>query len=183
MSTRKVIHCIFFFSIFIGISSCHNQKKERAAIDTSITPKTSYNNLFLDSADIHAFIERDTIYKDFETMYIDFYRQRNFEFAWFDTSGLIEQAGNFVNLLNNDTASVQDSENRASDKKLQLILENYKRGTAHNKSQKDIINAELTLTGEFFKNAREVFKGKGNIDAEQLGWFIPSKKIDFAGLL
>ncbi len=183
MTIRKAIPFVLFLSFSLIIFSCGSQKKEKAKIDKTITPETSYNNLFLDSAEIHVFIEKDTEYKDFEAMYVDFYRQRNFEFAWFDTSGLIEQAGNFVNLLNNDPTSVEDNDSSISDKKLQHILEKYKRGITRNQSRKDIIQAELTLTGEFFKNAQEVFKGKGNIDAEQLGWFIPRKKIDFAGLL
>lgn len=134
--------------------------------------------MFLDSNTIEAFIADDTSYKPFEKDFINFYRQRNFEFAWFDTSGLVEQAVNFINLLGNDG----NDDTTDTEKKLFTLQDYFKKGIK-NESHATIVNGELTLTGEFFRHAQEIFKGKKNINAEDLGWFIPRKKIDFSALL
>lgn len=148
-------------------------------IDTSITQETSYNNMFLDSAAIAAFVNKDTSYKPFRRQFMDFYRHRNFEFAWFDTSGLVEQAGNFVNSLNNSELNVDDTLTEYDN--LKRITERFKQGIA-GVPHTEIVNAELTLTGVFFKHAQNVYGGN-SLDAEALGWFIPRKKVDFSAML
>ncbi|MDX2291702.1 MULTISPECIES: hypothetical protein, partial [Streptomyces] len=45
-----------------------------------------------------------------------------------------------------------------------------------------VANAELLLTGQFFKYASKVYGGS-DIDASELGWFIPRKKINLTALL
>ncbi|HTN36840.1 MAG TPA: L,D-transpeptidase family protein [Arachidicoccus sp.] len=163
--------------------ACGSRKSRKVKIDQTITPQTSYNNLFLDSNAIRSFIAKDSIYKPFEEMFINFYRHRNFEFAWFDTSGLVEQAYNFINLLNADAKSMKASDSSLGDKRLARILDRFDDTMPKNITHAEIVKSELTMTGEFFRHAEEVFKGKGNIDATQLGWFIPRKKIDFSALL
>ncbi|HEY0298797.1 MAG TPA: L,D-transpeptidase family protein [Arachidicoccus sp.] len=180
MKTRHLFFAIISFVIVMAVASCGgaNSEHPKAEIDTTITEQTSYNNMFLDSATIDAFVSGDTSYKPFEKDFIDFYRQRNFEFAWFDTSGLVEQASNFINLLGND----DQGDSSISEKKLMALQDYFKKGIK-NESHATLENAELTLTGEFFKHAQEIFKGRKNINAEDLGWFIPRKKVDFSALL
>lgn len=181
MTRSNLIILLSAFIIFA--SACGGRQNRKVKIDTSITPTTSYNNLFLDSSAIHAFIQKDSIYKPFEEMYINFYRHRNFEFAWFDTSGLVEQAHNFINLLNSDANSIKEKDSSKVGKRLSKILARFEDSMPPDLSHAELIRYELVMTGEFFRHAQEVFKGKGNIDATQLGWFIPRKKIDFSALL
>ncbi|ANI88796.1 hypothetical protein A9P82_05540 [Arachidicoccus ginsenosidimutans] len=178
MSIKNSFCLIISLIAVIAIASCGGGEQQKVEIDTTITQETSYNNMFLDSNAIEAFINSDTSYKPFEKDFINFYRQRNFEFAWFDTSGLVEQASNFINLLSNG----RQSDSTAAEKKL-TTLEDYFKSGIKNESHATITNGELTLTGEFFKHAQEIFKGRKDINAEDLGWFIPRKKVDFSGLL
>lgn len=180
MTTKSVLILFISCIIIYSITSCggNNPKHKKAVIDTTITQETSYNNMFLDSNAIDAFVNADTSYKPFEKDFIDFYRQRNFEFAWFDTSGLIEQAVNFINLLGNDG----NGDTTNSEKRLLALQDYFKKGIK-NESHATIVSGELTLTGEFFKHAQEIFKGKKDINAEDLGWFIPRKKVNFSALL
>ncbi|MDE3251681.1 MAG: L,D-transpeptidase family protein, partial [Bacteroidota bacterium] len=45
-----------------------------------------------------------------------------------------------------------------------------------------VTETELRLTGQFFSYASKVFRGS-DLDAAQLGWFIPRKKINISALL
>jgi len=164
--------------MFINCGSSNGNGQSTVSIDTSITEETSYNNMFLDSVAVDAFVNNDTSYKPFRKQFMDFYRHRNFEFAWFDTTGLTEQARNFINSLNtdtnmNDTLSVYDRLKKMTDRFRQGIT-----GIRH----AEMVHTELTLTGAFFKHAQNIFGGN-NLDAEALGWFIPRKKIDFSAML
>ena len=48
--------------------------------------------------------------------------------------------------------------------------------------QNNVLNAELLITGQFFEYAAKVYKGT-DVDATELGWFIPRKKVNLAALL
>ncbi|MCU7693078.1 murein L,D-transpeptidase [Haoranjiania flava] len=145
-------------------------------IDRSIDSTTAYNTLFLDSADVKQFMLDNPEVEPFVSDMIAFYRTRNFQYAWFDSTGMIEQASNFINVLNNNEALHKDSTLR--DKKLFTMFEKMKNIDVDStkRSEKNVLEAELRLTGQFFKFAQSTYEGK--IDAEKLGWFIPKKKVD-----
>lgn len=181
MNFRKLLLSTTILTLLFA--SCGQRKNRKVKIDETITPQTSYNNLFLDSNAIRQFIAADTVYKPYAEMFINFYRHRNFEFAWFDTSGLVEQAHNFVNLLSADAKSMRRQDSTVSEKKIAAILDRFTDSLPEGLTHTELIHAELVMTGEFFRHAEQVFKGKGGLDATQLGWYIPRKKIDFSALL
>jgi hypothetical protein len=98
---------IFISTLFISIS-CKEVKKNNAVqkatvtviADTTITEETSFNNLFLDSAELVRFLDSNRSFVKYRDQFRDFYKQRNYEFAWFDSSGISEQAGGLIKLLN-----------------------------------------------------------------------------------
>jgi murein L,D-transpeptidase YcbB/YkuD len=103
-----ILLCIF---IATCILSCTNspdspvdqgEKNSHPARDRSITATNSYSDLFLDSNTVEQFISRqdltDTIAQDIR----HFYNTRNFEFAWFSSEGLTEQALAFRSLYDYD---------------------------------------------------------------------------------
>ncbi len=167
---------------FLLFLACKNKKIRKPVVqDASITLKTSYNNLFLDSALLENFVSTHNDFKNFRTQFFDFYKQRNYQFAWFDTSGLVEQANNFYNLQNGYISDIQDSSlyNPTLAEKYEAIFSLPYLGKV-----KDTIalSTELLLTGQFFKYANKVYHGS-DIDAKELGWFIPRKKIDITAAL
>jgi murein L,D-transpeptidase YcbB/YkuD len=172
------------FSVVLLLYACNDQqkKKKKAAVvrDTTITKTTSFNNLFLDSVAIVHFLQNDSEFTKFEQQYIDFYKQRNYEYAWFDTSGLSEQTHNFLNLLNSSINQLQDSS--LYSKKLVDVYDELATDSAHHASQQKRLRAELLFTGQFFEYAAKVYSGS-DINETDLGWFIPRKKVDMAVLL
>ncbi|MGI8950124.1 MAG: L,D-transpeptidase family protein [Chitinophagaceae bacterium] len=160
--------------------ACKNKAHKNEVIqDTTINPITSFNNLFLDSVQLQQFISKhpeDSVYRD---ELFNFYKQRNYEYAWFDTSGIAEQAGNFMNLLN--TAILELNDSNLYNKKLSQLFSSYiNDSTKHEKGSP--LETELLLTAQFFKYAAKVYKGE-DIDAAELGWFIPRKKVNVTALL
>jgi murein L,D-transpeptidase YcbB/YkuD len=165
----------------IFIFSCHN-RKQPVQTDKSITKQTSFNNLFIDSARIYSFIANHPQYKKFQQQYSDFYKQRNYESAWFDSSGITEQAYNFMNLLNNAVNTYNDSS--LYSKELTKKIDAFKKDTADTAitATPDITQTELMLTGQFFEYASKIYGG-ADINIQELGWFIPRKKLDLSTML
>lgn len=144
-------------------------------IDRSINPSNAYNKYFLDSNDVKKFMLTNTEFEPYITDMISFYKTRNFQFAWFDDKGLIEQAGNFINILNNSQALQNDSS--LIDKKLYTLYKKLNNIDSTKRNANEILEAEIRLTGQFFKFAHSKYEGS-SIDAQKLGWFIPRKRID-----
>ncbi len=159
--------------------ACNRKKKKEIVQDTTITKQTSFNNLFLDSAALDNFINANDTFKNYRDQYFDFYKERNYEYAWFDSTGIGEQAHNFINLLDNTIASLEDSS--LYNAKL-YGLYNALSGPDSVKSRSSIPETELYLTGQFFAYAAKVYKGTDS-DIVQLGWFIPRKKVNITALL
>jgi murein L,D-transpeptidase YcbB/YkuD len=174
---RKYLLIAFCIAIYF---SCKNKAEKVVAADTTITVHTSFNNLFLDSIQLENFLTKHNEFKPFEQQYLEFYKQRNYEYAWFDTSGLAEQSHNFINLLSSSIDELRDSSlyNNYLFNQYNQITNN----TIHNETKDEILKTELFFTGQFFVYASKMYKGS-DIDAKQLGWLIPRKKIDLTALL
>jgi murein L,D-transpeptidase YcbB/YkuD len=173
-----VIVCfVFSFSIY-----CNSKKTKAFKRDTSINAQSSYNNVFLDSQHVENFILGEDSLLKYHDELVSFYTQRNFEYAWFDANGMTEQAHNFYNLQNNLINSLEDSTlyNPELRKKYEWLLDNT---DTKSKGYDSIISrAEMIMTAQFFKYAAKVYHGS-NINAQDLGWFIPRKKINISELL
>ena len=178
---------LLWFSILliILIFSCNisvKHKQQKVETDKSITKQTSFNNLFIDSNKINSFVASHPEYQKFQQQYSDFYKQRNFESAWFDSSGITEQAYNFINLLSNAVNTYNDSS--LYNNELSKEVNAFKKDTADTTitTTPEITQTELMLTGQFFTYASKIYKGS-DINVEELGWFIPRKKLDLSTML
>ena len=181
---RKILFC--FFSLILITYACKNNpfknKPKEIQVDKSITKKTSFNNLFIDSVAIKTFLTKHPEYEKFAQQYSDFYKLRNYQCAWFDSSGMVEQAFNFMNLVSNAVTVYNDS--ALYNHQLATEVDAFKKNTSDTiiKTTPDITETELQLTGQFFVYASKVYKG-ADINIEELGWFIPRKKLDLTILL
>ncbi|MBC7722567.1 MAG: hypothetical protein H7068_11125, partial [Pedobacter sp.] len=167
--------------VIVVIASCKNKAKKPVVVDATITQQTSFNNLFFDSIQLEKFIASDSVLQKFKQEFFDFYKHRNYEFAWFDTTGLVEQAHNFYNLQNSYITNVKDS--TIYNARLQVLYTQLD-GHRYHSTYHDTLafKTEMLLTGQFFKYASKVYQGS-DINAKELGWFIPRKKIDITAAL
>ena len=153
------------------------EEKNISKRDESIIPSNSYSNLFLDSSALGNFITQNKIDDSIARRLQSFYNTRNYQFAWFSSNGLTEQARGFWNL--HDYVTTYEDDSLLKDKKLQkkmdrLIAEDE---LSVSDSNKDFINTELTLTQHFIMYMLNNYE-KGYVKRKEMERFVPRKKED-----
>lgn len=193
---------IFFISAVILFSSCKSKKEkepessqpqgedvyevdERPAKakkvtdrDYNITPGVAYNDMFLDSMAMENYIsERQLADKKIATRIRSFYNARNYQYAWFTSGGLTEQARFFWN-------QYVYAANHLKDTNL-INSEFYKQADKYMDQEKVIVNkndpgirqAEFGLTEHFIKYINSTYE-KGYVKRKEQEKFIPIKKLE-----
>ncbi|MEO7047931.1 MAG: L,D-transpeptidase family protein, partial [Ferruginibacter sp.] len=139
----------------------------------SITKANAFNDIFLDSNAVENYITKNSLPDSVANLIRSFYNTRNYEFAWFSSAGLSEQAMGFSSLKNftGDTSAKQ--------KKLQKTIDNLLADDEMKVSAKSpsIINTELMLTESLIDYGKANFD-KGYVKRKELERFIPFKKSD-----
>ena len=175
---KKLITLLVITTIFCSCNTNHEKKEKKeekkiSSRDYSITKNNSYNDLFLDSGDVVKYIADNAIPDSISRRITSFYNARNYEYAWFSSDGLSEQAMGFSSLLNftGDTTSKQ--------KKLESEMDDLMADTNLQVSEKDksIRNIEMLLTQKLIEYSLSNFE-KGYVKRKELERFIPYKKQD-----
>jgi len=156
-------------------------EKKISSIDPSITPANSYSDLFFDSSALTSFIQQKKVPDSISRRMRSFYNARNFEFAWFSSDGLTEQARGFWNL--HDYATTYEGDSSLKDKALQKRMDNLiaEDELSVSASDKSYINTELTLTRHFIQYMLTNYE-KGYVKRKEMEAFIPRKKQDALAL-
>lgn len=146
--------------------------------DYSITPEVAYNDMFLDSMAMENYIsERQLADKKIATRIRSFYNARNYQYAWFSSDGLTEQArffwNQYVYAANHlkDTNLINSEFYKQADKYMdqeQVIV---------NKNDNGILQAEFGLTEHFIKYINSTYE-KGYVKRKEQEKFIPVRKLD-----
>lgn len=127
--------------------------------NAGITPENAYNDLFLDSPAIDAFITAEKLNDTIANRLRSFYNARNFEFAWFDSKGPVEQAAAFRSLYNYSKDSIS---NRALDKRLNALMDED--SLVVSATDKAFIKTELQLTWRLINYFRETGGSIGQLE-------------------
>lgn len=178
--TKKHLYLILF--LFLALGACKNKNRrvwyrsngseaaadEASVRDYSVTKENAYNDIFLDSAAVEKFIADNGVNDSISQNMRDFYNVRNFEYAWFDSNGLTEQALGFRSLYKYST----DSVNKKMDQQLDDLLLHEK-----NIDPKDptIVKLELELSRRFVDFTLAALRD-ANVNPRQFETFVPIKK-------
>ena len=143
--------------------------------DRSITAPDSYSDLFFDSTLLEKFIKEKKLIDSIADRMRSFYNARNYQYAWFSSDGLTEQARAFWNL--HDYVTTYDVDSSLKDKALQkkmdyLIAEDE---LSVNATDKSFLNTELMLTQHFIRYVLHNY-AKGFVKRKEMERFIPRKK-------
>jgi L,D-transpeptidase YcbB len=170
------------YTILILLFSCQEQQEKVIAVkrDFSITQKTAYSSLFFDSMQLETFIKGRKASDSIATQMRNFYKRRNYQYAWFTENGIAEHTRSFWNLHNNYTSEFGDT--IVKDKMLhqqidQLLGEDT---TLHLRAEVRL-QTELALTMHFLEYTHNAYAGK--LNPKELQWHIPRKKINATALL
>jgi murein L,D-transpeptidase YcbB/YkuD len=152
-------------------------EKKVSKRDYSINKSNSYSDLFLDSMAMEKFFTDKKLGEKVTRRMRSFYNTRNYQFAWFSSDGLTEQALAFWNL--HDYVTTYDDDTSLRDKNLQktmdaMVAEDNLSASASNKT---FISTELTLTQHFIEYVLNNYE-KGYVKRKEMERFIPFKKQD-----
>ena len=154
------------------------KEKKISKRDLSISPANSYNDLFFDSMVLVKFFADDKTDDKIIRRMTSFYNARNYQFAWFKSDGLTEQARGFWNMHNYQTTYANDT--ALKDKSLQVKMDGYSAeedSFTVSPSDKNIIQTELKLTQHFIMFTLNNFDD-GYVKRKEMERFIPRKKED-----
>ncbi|GAB4094451.1 L,D-transpeptidase family protein [Flaviaesturariibacter terrae] len=160
-----------------GIESAAVADKKVSKRDLSIARGNAYNDLFLDSTALIGYITANKLPDSMARRLVSFYNARNYQYAWFYSGGLTEQARGFWNLLDYTINHVKDSSLR--DKSLQkrmdaLTSEETLHFTAGDKST---MQTEFQMTQAFLKYMLGYY-ADGQVKRKEMERFVPRKKED-----
>jgi murein L,D-transpeptidase YcbB/YkuD len=150
--------------------------------DTSINYLTSYSDAFFDSLKMEKFISTHRFHDSLSKRLRSFYNTRNYQYAWFFKEGIADYASSFYDVYRDYLNYSRDS--ALKDQSLQMLYDSITSGNfAFNINDSIVFNTELLLTAQFFRYSRRAYQGSNQLDAHELDWFIPRKKIDPSALL
>lgn len=173
---------LILFPLLIILNSCSNNNATviNVPVDTTITPVNAITDLFVDSVELENFINDQQLTEQEAALINNFYKSRNYQYAWFTSSGVAQQAYAFWNLHNHFISYTRDS--LLHNDMLHKTMENLMSLDSNTLPPKQLINnTELQLTEHFFRFAHYAFNG--TVDPEEFKWYIPRKKIDAVTLL
>ena len=124
---------------------------------------------------MEAFITQNNLSDSVARRMRSFYNTRNYQYAWFTTNGLTEQALGFWNLRNYATYSGDTSvRNKALEKKMSALMQD---SFAVKPNDTSFLNTELSLTQSLISYVYTNYD-KGYVKRKEMERFVPFKKED-----
>jgi murein L,D-transpeptidase YcbB/YkuD len=143
------------------------------ARDMSITAANAYSDLFLDSNAVDSFIQKEKLDDSSATALRNFYRVRNYQYAWFTSDGPTEQARGLWSLYaSKKDSSSKEPANQIKDR-MDTLLQHDSITVAKNDSS--FVQTELTLTQQLIQYASE---NPQHINKSSIYYLVPAKKMD-----
>jgi L,D-transpeptidase YcbB len=143
------------------------------ARDESITSANAYSDLFLDSNAVESYIQKEKLPDSSATAMRNFYKVRNFQYAWFTSDGPTEQARGLWGLY--ATEGDGSSKDTAQDlsKRMDTLLQ--KDSIIVDKNDSSFVQTELALTQQLIKYAA---KNPQHINSNSIYYLVPAKKMN-----
>jgi len=144
------------------------------AIDTSLIGTFSESsNYRFDSVALDSFFSAHRALVPYANDVRQFYRTRNYAFAWHDSMGQIEQAANLYNRIRRLSRDGITSDIPYSNQLDTLMM-------SSEKAPKDVeIQEELLLTSMYFYFAEKAWAGLPESQTKKMAWFLPRKKTSY----
>lgn len=143
------------------------------ARDESITAANAYSDLFLDSNKLESFIQKEKIPDTSAAILRNFYRVRNYQFAWFASDGPTEQARGLWSLYASQKDQTGKDSLRTLREEMDSLLQSDSISVAQNDSS--FAHTELTLTQQLVQYASS---HPQHINRRNIYYLVPAKKTD-----
>ena len=143
------------------------------ARDESITSANAYSDLFLDSNAVESYIQKEKLPDSSATAMRNFYKVRNFQYAWFTSDGPTEQARGLWGLYASEGEGSSKDTAQDLNKRMDTLLQ--KDSIMVDKHDSSFVQTELTLTQQLIKYAA---KNPQHINRNSIYYLVPAKKMD-----
>lgn len=156
--------------LFIVLNSC---KKSHSA-DRSLTEIESEKSF--DSLSVGKFFLKHPKFKEFQGSVEKLYAKHSYHYLWYDKKGINEVG----DLLSNKINNIED------DGVLTVVPYKAELNNAIDKSEettKPNTETELLISAFYFYYADKVFHGIDAEKSEQIGWYLPRKKMSYVNYL
>src|SRR5882724_5421948 len=158
---RLLYHASFIFLMIMNFSCQDNQKNKSGNATDSTTAKnknisipgsfSSQTLLRFDSNSVNLFLKKYPRFNNFQNDIKKFYSTRQYTYAWYDTSGMIEQADNLYNqVINIGQEGISDKTLLYNDSLAAMFTDSAMQITPEK---------ELMLTAQYFNYAEKVWGG------------------------
>lgn len=180
--TNKPLYLTILLITLFGCGAPKDKDKTVEQRDTTINKTNSFTELFLDSTAVENYIQSNKFPDTLANQFRSFYNSRNYQYAWFFNDGPTEQAYHFLNLQNDYIGYSRDSSlyNASLEKLLDTVSVDFQ---APPLKGADRMKTELALTFQFFRYADKAYQGDEKLNAKDLKWFIPRKKVNVLAAL
>ena len=178
--TRMLLFLLLAWTIISCNSNGEATLNEFNQPSDTVLPKVIAGNfsnqqdIKLDSSSIDRFLSSHDHFVEFKKDLHTFYRNRNYAMAWFDSTGMIEQA----NILFNRIMKMQEDG-------MPLDVPYLDEYTSLMKSPAVQSNPKIELmqTSQYLHYAKKLLFGISEEQSKSLEWFIPRKKTNYIELL
>ncbi|MBK6624043.1 MAG: L,D-transpeptidase family protein [Chitinophagaceae bacterium] len=178
----QTLVCLF---VFAGIFSHCTQKEKRKlpAIAGDVDPNIPQqiepaSILKFDSSRANQFFSAFPLLENIKADWYDFYRNRNYSFAWSDTSGFTQAAQNLHNRINNLTDDGLD-DSLYYRTEFNHIYDDASSLPGKDRKDSIYILNEMMLTAQYFMYTRQIYGALSAKQLKELGWNITPKKISY----
>ena len=155
-----------------------NREKKVTDRDYSITLENAYNDIFLDSIAMESYITHHQLGdKKIGLRIRSFYNARNYQYAWFSSQGLTEQARLFWNQYDYAVMHLKDTTltNTVFYKRAEKLVN--KEELIFSIKDTSLLNAEFAFTENFIRYISSTYE-KGYVKRKEQEKFIPIKKLE-----
>jgi len=189
----KNIYLILSLGISLFFAACNNtgstsstsSSEENESTTTkkitkrnyAITANNSYSSFFFDSSELVKYITDNKVPDSISRRLISFYNNRNYQYAWFGTTGPTEQARGFWNMYEYYLTS--DKEKVIIDDVMKKAMDQFVASddSSWSGKEKNLLSTELKLSESFIRFFTSNVE-KGYIKRKEMEKFIPFVKTD-----
>jgi murein L,D-transpeptidase YcbB/YkuD len=159
-------------------ASCGQPAPDKAKAARVLTNTKIMTGSF-DSLQIGVFFRKYPLLTNSHKEVLDFYRKRNFEYAWFYNSILVEQAGNLATRVLNFK-----SDGLGGSSPYQYVLDSLlNQSKLNGGGVKPHLELEIMLTAQYFKFSKAAYQGIDVAASRASGWLLPRKKVIYGQYL
>jgi murein L,D-transpeptidase YcbB/YkuD len=188
------IRRFFLLPLVVVIFSCNQQSTDAKSTSADSIPQagsvtgdpsipgnfSDQSALKFDSSQLASFLQKHARFGPMSQDLSKFYRDRNFSYAWFDQGGLVESSYDLFNRIQNITEEGIPADIPYLDEYKGMMEGEDSSASSGSMLSPDL---ELMITAQYFNYARKVWTGLSPNQTEELGWYVPRKKLAYDKLL